>query len=102
MKFRINNIKPLELEAKNGDTRVIEKFLWFPVNIKNEIRWLETTKVIQRYEVTNHWRYENFLSQKIIRYPVGVWVDKEFADSNDPSEYSESNTIEIDSNEKPN
>lgn len=37
-------VKP---KPKDGDTRIIERFLIFPTRIGNEIRWLETIKVRQ-------------------------------------------------------
>ena len=30
-----------------GETRTITKFLWYPVKIERETRWLETAKIIQ-------------------------------------------------------
>ena len=42
-KFSENN------DPKVGDERVVEKFLLFPKTINNEMRWLETAKILQRY-----------------------------------------------------
>ena len=35
------------LEDKEGNQRVIEKFLWFPIKISGEWRWLEKCKILQ-------------------------------------------------------
>lgn len=34
---------------KVGDERVVEKFLLFPKVINEEMRWLETVKILQKY-----------------------------------------------------
>jgi hypothetical protein len=34
-----------------GDKRVTEKFLWWPVRVGNEVRWLEKAKI--KYELTD-------------------------------------------------
>ena len=34
----------------DGDERIITKFLWFPVSIGNETRWLERASIKQRLE----------------------------------------------------
>lgn len=31
------------------DTRTIKKFLWFPILIDDELRWLETALIEQQY-----------------------------------------------------
>lgn len=36
---------------KSRDTRIITKFLLFPRKVGNEIRWLETVKIKQRFVV---------------------------------------------------
>ena len=35
---------------KVGDERVVEKFLLFPKVINEELRWLETVKILQKYD----------------------------------------------------
>lgn len=42
MKWRKNIIE-------NGTRRVISFFAWFPIELKGEIRWLETVRVEQCY-----------------------------------------------------
>lgn len=37
-------------EPNIGDTRLIKKFLFFPKNLNNEIRWLETAIILQIYK----------------------------------------------------
>jgi len=41
MRFKHKNI----VNPKLGDTRQKIKFLWFPIRISNETRWLEFTKI---------------------------------------------------------
>jgi len=53
-----------------GDERTIEKFLWFPVTVRNtksqsdEIRWLERAVLIQVYtancDYSEFWRTKAF------------------------------------------
>lgn len=42
--------KKLTLTPKTGSLRIKKRFLWFPVKINNETRWLETTLIIERYQ----------------------------------------------------
>jgi hypothetical protein len=35
---------------KNGDVRIVEKFLFLPKTINGETRWLEKAKFRQRFE----------------------------------------------------
>ena len=46
--------------AKNGDTRILKKYAWFPIRIKNrwskpeiEWYWLEQVKIKQEYNTNN-------------------------------------------------
>lgn len=36
---------------KHGEQRTIKKFLWFPVTINKETRWLETAIIRQEYKI---------------------------------------------------
>jgi len=38
-----------KIDPKVGDERVVEKFLIFPKTINDEMRWLETAKILQQY-----------------------------------------------------
>lgn len=38
------------IHPRNKDERVVTKFLWFPVRIANETRWLETVKINQIFK----------------------------------------------------
>ena len=50
MRIKIENKeKP---EYTKGDTRVVKRFLLFPLRIDNEIRWLETARIVQEYMAT--------------------------------------------------
>lgn len=39
---------------KIGDTKIVRKFLWFPVSIDHEIRWLEYATIIYKYSNKSH------------------------------------------------
>ncbi|HQJ57247.1 MAG TPA: hypothetical protein PLH46_06365 [Caldisericia bacterium] len=67
-----------KVSPKVDDERVVEKFLLFPKVINEEIRWLETTKILQKY-IT----YEDIKFTTIgITYTedVFVWKDIRFVD----------------------
>jgi len=36
-----------KLKSRLGEQRVIEKFLWLPVQIGDDIRWLERVRIVQ-------------------------------------------------------
>jgi len=45
---------------REGDTRIVKRFLIFPVSIHGETRWCETVYVKQRYEEgydCNYWKW---------------------------------------------
>jgi hypothetical protein len=44
-----NRVEPI-----NGTTRHLRKFLWWPVQIDNQTRWLEYAVIYQRY-VDSRW-----------------------------------------------
>ena len=55
-------------DAKNGDTRILKKYTWFPIRIKNrwskpeiEWRWLEQVKIKQEYNTNNFHDDVNFI-----------------------------------------
>lgn len=58
-KFSENNL------PKVGDKRVVEMFLIFPKTINYEMRWLETAKILQKY---------NYYGEEC------VWKDIRFVD----------------------
>ena len=45
-------IKP---EPKEGDYRIIKKFLFFPTNIGDDVRWLEYSYIRQQYRSKTYW-----------------------------------------------
>ena len=63
-----------------GKKRTINKFLLFPLEINNEWRWLESTKIMQVYE----WRWFNVRwakeksEKKCAPEDCGKWTDCEF------------------------
>jgi hypothetical protein len=56
-------------KPKDGDVRVITIFSLLPTTIGNETRWLERSKVKQRY-----------LKHSINSLPHGWWLDVEWVD----------------------
>ena len=54
---------------KDGETRIVNRFLWFPVLIKREIRWLEYAAIKQKFhddygldgEDCSHWENMAFI-----------------------------------------
>lgn len=70
--------------AKNGDTRILKKYAWFPIRIRSrwsesevEWCWLEEVKIKQEYETTN---FDSVNLIKDIRVYLfgGYWVNKCF------------------------
>ena len=52
MKIKFNE----KLEPKHYDKKIITEFLWFPVRINNEIRWLEKATILYEYDIVyNGW-----------------------------------------------
>lgn len=56
-------------KPKEGDTRIVEKFLWFPIWANKEWRWLESAKILYQYysrgpgeDDFNRWNAEKFLN----------------------------------------
>ncbi len=58
-----------------GETRIIKKFLFFPLRINNETRWLEWVKIYQKLELIDagdmigaywrlEWRNELFIQEE--------------------------------------
>lgn len=60
MRFKFKRVKP-----SHGDERIVTKYAWYPMSIKNDVRWFEWVKVRQRYVGT---------------WDGSVWVDLEFID----------------------
>jgi len=46
----LEGIVKIKRPLKNGDVRIVEKFLLLPKTINGETRWLEKTKFRQRFE----------------------------------------------------
>jgi len=49
-----------------GDTREIRRFLWLPLNLEDETRWLEYAVIVQKYGT-----YYGPISG----VPMGYWKD---------------------------
>lgn len=48
---------------REGETRIIKRFLLFPTEIKNEVRWLEIATIYQKYLRIGGWRDVKFIDQ---------------------------------------
>jgi hypothetical protein len=46
-------MRKLIQNPKKGDTKIKTKFLWFPLTINNEKRWLEKATYELKYDVYN-------------------------------------------------
>ena len=44
------------------DRRFVKRFLFFPLKLQREVRWLETAYLSQRWNVT--WETENFITKE--------------------------------------
>ena len=75
MRWKAKPPKPL---PKNGDLRVISKFLFLPLRINNRVRWLEKTEIVQRYVVYYVEEYP-LLFGKPFSYTMGKWETIGFA-----------------------
>ncbi len=60
--------------VKYGDKRVVKKFLWFPIWLNNECRWLESAFIEERFEDDYNAWYDLFGSEN---RPYR-WVAKQF------------------------
>lgn len=48
-------------EPREGETRVVTYFAFFPVTINHETRWLETVTVKEQYWVSVGWTLFGFV-----------------------------------------
>lgn len=51
---------------KTNDTRIINKFLFIPLKLNNEIRWLERAKILQKFSMetwasAGEWENQKFI-----------------------------------------
>lgn len=65
---------------KPGDLRVKHKFLWFPVTINNETRWLERVGIVEKYAVYDITEYPLIPLRcfPVIKYTQGKWENYGF------------------------
>ncbi|MCM1235744.1 MAG: hypothetical protein NC489_37085 [Ruminococcus flavefaciens] len=48
-----------------GDTRIVTRFLFLPLRINCQWRWLELVKIHQSYgTITNHWSNDWFIDKE--------------------------------------
>ena len=67
MRWRVNK------NPKEYETRIVERFLLFPVTLNDEKRWLEKAKIKQRYIYT--YTYDCGFAN-----PEGRWMNYRFID----------------------
>ena len=67
MRWKVNK------NPKEYETRIVERFLLFPVTLNNEKRWLEKAKIEQRYIYT--YTYDCGFAN-----PEGRWMNYRFID----------------------
>lgn len=58
-----------------GDTKTIRKFLWFPLTIHGETRWLEFASVAYTYTC------ERYLDSDFVWKYYWLWTPANFVDS---------------------
>ena len=61
--------KPIPPKVEVGDERIITKFSWFPIRIRNEFCWMETVRIKQMWGVTMNFCGFNY-----------HWINQEFLD----------------------
>ena len=59
---------------KLGDTRIKEKFLWFPKECNNEGRWLERAKYEEVYSHTGYWTCDTE-AVPVFGWRISKWLD---------------------------
>ena len=67
MRWKVNKT------PKEYETRIVERFLLFPVTLNDEKRWLEKAKIEQRYIYT--YTYDCGFAN-----PEGRWMNYRFID----------------------
>ena len=61
---------------KEGDRRIMERFLLFPKRLNGEWRWLEIARICQQYRVSN-WLWPDIPT-------LWDWVDLHWANLDEP------------------
>ena len=75
MRFKIKE----KQKPKEGDKKYKFKFLWFPLRIKDEVRWLEFANIEYLYHVYESY-YTDYIGGKIeaISYDCSQWIANRF------------------------
>lgn len=70
--------------TKQNDTRVLKKYAWFPIRIRQkwhdpkvQWRWLETVKIKQEYNTSNYHDFNLLADIKIYLFG-GYWENMHF------------------------
>jgi hypothetical protein len=53
-------------KKQSGDRRIVQKFLWFPLTIDNETRWLEFARFEQEIKSTF------IVSSELLAFPTKI------------------------------
>lgn len=51
---------------KNGDIKIVKRFLWLPMSIGNETRWLETAVYEKKYLQGSRFKYSCWYLNRFI------------------------------------
>lgn len=70
--------KPKKKPPEDGTTRVVRRFLFFPLCLKSEYRWLEFVKIKQRYWAHETYWYKNSFGGESLGSRGGYWSDVDF------------------------
>lgn len=69
MRFQTDYIKA---DHKPGVTRLLQRFAWFPVTIKDQIVWFETYHILQVYRQTVE---KVLIDKEEYTFVLGRWIN---------------------------
>jgi hypothetical protein len=70
----------LKCKTEQGAKRVIRKFLWLPLKLEGQVRWLETANIRQ---VCDYRRPKGYESMDVVTDMKYFWDDVEWVDVDD-------------------
>ena len=74
--------KKVSKQPKVGDSRIVNRFLFFPKTIGDEKRWLERTDIMQEYKEIYREIQDDFGCFHVYPYPDYKWVNIAFVPHN--------------------
>lgn len=77
MRWKKRKRKPI---PNDGEKRVVSKFLYFPLCINNEYRWLEKVKVEQEYVGVEIHSCRGAFGSDSFYTTGGYWMNLEYVD----------------------